>query len=274
MNITNYEQFLINNPLVKKLDPVDLPSDLSISTITVTCKLPIIFNVMQIAKNLPLSSGLFQTIKCGNSGEVYRSLVDGEIKKKYAKKKINRNSTRNFYNQVTIVVSTNEGIKLNVKLFKNGSIQITGCKKLSTVIWALDCVFKKLKMPITNSSEKYVSTDIFLGIEDIYDFSIAMINSDFKIGFQIDREKLFDLLKKDGYDCVYDPARHAGVNLRYSEKSQEKNKEMHVAAILIFDKGSIIITGARCYREIISCYKFINNYLIENYSKIVRINND
>jgi TATA-box binding protein (TBP) (component of TFIID and TFIIIB) len=273
MNLVTYKKFLEENPKIKDLDPNDFPKDLLISTITQTCKLPVKFNVISIAKRLPLSSNFIHTVKCGNSGEIFRS-IDSSYKK-IRRKKVKFSSTptvskylKNFYNQVTIVISTHDKIKMNIKFFRNGAIQITGSTNVSAVIWSLDCIFKLIKKLMIDTKINYVIPAIFLDIRDLYEYNIGMINSNFNIGFKINRETLFELLKDTGYDCAYDPARYAGVKLRY-ETGDEKIR--HVSTIPIFESGAVIITGSRSYRELIECYKFINTYLIENYSKIVRL---
>jgi TATA-box binding protein (TBP) (component of TFIID and TFIIIB) len=265
-----YDIFLKNNPNIKLLDPIDLPKDLIISTITQTCKIPIKFDVLSIARKFPLSKEFAVTVKCGNSGEIYRSL-EKCIKKRRKNIKFNcdikiKKSSKNFYNQVTIVVSTLDKIKINIKLFRNGAIQMTGSTNVSNVIWSLNKIFYTIKMMSYENKIEYAIPIISLDIRDIYNYKICMINSNFDIGFKINRDALFELLIKDGYNCAYDPARYAGVKLKY-ETGVSDNK--HAATIPIFDSGAIIITGAKNYREIVECYKFINIYLIENYSKIV-----
>lgn len=296
--LQEYNQFLNANPHIKDLDPHNLPHDLTISTMTLTCKLPVKFNVIMIAKYLELSSTFIQTIKCGNNNEICRTLVPFKHKNKNKKIKIKQNAKakpttkKNFYNQVTIVINCSGMIKINVKLFKNGSIQITGCKNISSVIWILEKLFKKLQefvpkndnanatdntddtddtVDTDKTPERYAEPYIFLKILDITDLKIAMINSNFDIGFNIDREKLFNLLIADKYECGYDPSRHAGVNIRFKSEHNISETDIHSSSIFVFDKGSIIITGARNYMQIMECYKFINMYLINNYQKIVRI---
>lgn len=264
-----YDEFIRDNPEIKTLDPNGLPDDLTISTMTCICRLPVIFNVINIARHLPLSSGFIQTIKCGNSGEIYRSLFLKKIKprKKIAKKYKNMN----FYNQVTIVVNTTEH-KMNFKLFRNGSMQITGCKKISVMIWMMKILLEKLSGHIYSSSvdgdkiivRSYANPDWLSDIQCVTHLRIVMINSNFNIGFRMDREKVFRTLIEDKYDCSYDPSRHAGVKLKYTPKGDDM-----AVSIFIFDKGSIIITGGRNYRQIGESYKFINEYLIKNCSLIV-----
>ena len=273
-----YDQFMLDNPHMEDLDPQNLPHDLTISTMRLTCKLPVKFNVIMIAKHLELSNTFIQTITCGNNNEICRTLVP--IKHKNKKSTVKPKAKKNFYNQVTIVVNCSGMIKINVKLFKNGSIQITGCKNVSSVIWILGKLFQKLREFIPKSDndenkspERYAEPYIFLKLLDVTDLKIAMINSNFDIGFNIDREKLFNLLIADKYDCGYDPSRHAGVNIRFKSQMEKQNGviDIHSSSIFVFDKGSIIITGARNYMQIMECYKFINTYLINNYQKIVRI---
>ena len=92
-----------------------------------------------------------------------------------------------------------------------------------------------------------------------------MINSNFNIGFNIDREKLFEKLILNNYECTYDPIIHACVNLKYTIKSKK-------ISIFIFESGSIIITGANNCNQILCAYNFINKYLLTNYDKIIMKN--
>lgn len=290
----NYTRYIEAHPNIKELDPDNLPKELSISTMTGSCKLPVSFNVPNIAKYLPLSSSFILGVKCGNSGrsdvgaishnkikqhadpiEVERMMIP--IKKKSSKKKIVKKSIKNFYNQATIVINSPQQnvpkgiIKLNIKVFKNGAFQFTGCKKISYIVWALDnllSIFNEGVDVIENGEtvkKTFAYPQCFLHILNIYKFRISMINSNFVIGFMIDREKVFNKMIADKYDCSFDPARHAGVHVRYTI-----DKTIKPLSIFIFDKGSIIITGARTYLHIMECYKFINTYLLEHYDEFVQ----
>jgi Transcription factor TFIID (or TATA-binding protein, TBP). len=98
-------------------------------------------------------------------------------------------------------------------------------------------------------------------IEKIKNLRIAMINSGFKIPFKIDRGKLHNLLIKSDYDCSFDPAKHACVNIKYDHPDK-------TISIFVFEKGSIIITGAQNCAQINSAYIFINKYLLTNHALI------
>lgn len=264
----SYDAFLKLHPKIQLLDP-NIPEDLQISTMTLVCKIPTFFNVLNIAKYVELDKQFILSVKWGNTNEVFRSLIAMKSKKdKMAVRK-------NFYNQSTMIIRTINTGRINIKLFRNGAIQLTGCKNISIPMWILYNLFsvlRKSKYIVENNEDKeikYVTCAAFLHIESIFNLRIAMINSNFNIDFHINREKLFNLLTIDKYDCVYEPSRHAGVNLRYASTSSIDNGKP--TSIFVFDKGAIIITGARNYRQLIECYKFINVYLLEHYNEIVRI---
>jgi len=283
--LREYNEFIEKNPKLKLLDPIDFPKELMISTITLISHLPVIFNVLAIAKYLDLSKGFIESIKCGKENGICRSLVPIKIKKtKKTKKnkKIKKLNKINFYNQVSIVVNCNQQrdfMCVNIKLFKNGSIQVTGCKKISALIWILNKLFRMLKENIPINEEtlktqdnlmKYSEPHAFLNVSELQNFKIVMINSNFELGFDINREALFNVLVKNKVDCWFDTARHAGVNIKLKTQHQEnKTTEPHITTIIVFAKGKIIITGAQSYLQVMECYKFINIFLIENFNLII-----
>lgn len=247
------------------LDIKQLPDDIRISTMTIVGKIGTTFNVATIAKYLDLSHNFLETIKYGST---YRTLSQNMYIKGHKK---NKGSQKSFYNQVSLLVKIENFIKINIKLFTNGSIQMTGCKNIKSALWVLDQIFDKLKTVkyVFNKSMTQIIPSPFtndsnaLDIEKIFNFKIAMINSGFNIGFKINREKLYNCLIANKYDCTYDPTSHACVNIKHHMNDK-------IVSIFVFDSGAIIITGANSIDHILSSYKFINIYLITNYKKIVR----
>ena len=61
------------------------------------------------------------------------------------KKKTKRKSGNNFYNCIIIVVNVSPTKIINIKLFRNGSIQMTGSKNLNQTEKALTIALKYLK---------------------------------------------------------------------------------------------------------------------------------
>lgn len=104
----------------------------------------------------------------------------------------------------------------------------------------------------------------FLDIKNIYLFDIRMINTNFNIGFQINRERLFKLLLDRDYDVTFDPIIHACVNIKYI--IPELNKPV---SIFVFESGSITIAGSNSCEQILYTYNFINKFILSNYIKLL-----
>jgi TATA-box binding protein (TBP) (component of TFIID and TFIIIB) len=234
----------------KEYNFTNLPNELNISTMTIVCKTNIIFNVKNIGEKLELND----TIIYIRYNKTERASIERPKKRKIKLHK----EKKNFYNQVSIAVKIDDTKKINIKLFINGSIQITGCKSLEHVLIGVSNLFNQIKNSI------YVDDTNKLIINNLFDVKIAMINSNFDIGFHIDRDKLFYLMKnKTKYVCMYDANYHACVDIKYEEEDK-------IISIFVFESGSIVITGSRNCLHIINAYNFIYEFLIENYRDVVQ----
>lgn len=322
---------LISGLRKAKNEAYNLPSDLAISTATITCKIDVLFDVRNIAN-------------------YFNDFDDIIIGKKYEK---------NFFNQVSLIFRTStlmgsnldlicqkDKLKnINIKLFINGSIQMTGCKHLDNIKKCLIILFEKLKIKkaildknyqfkkitfVKINTTKYnfqknlinsidyadvnIDTDIStetntslsnkiptsdiknnfneniiddeirsnnfisennedddyedeigkLDIKNVYMFKIRMINTNFNIGFQINRNKLYELLIEEGYDVTFDPIIHSCVNVKYNIKQLNKT-----VSIFIFESGSITIAGSNSCYQILVTYNFINKLILSNYNYLL-----
>ena len=261
---------ITSDNIIENLKLNIIPKDIIISTMTIICKSDVTFCVKNIGYFLELGKDTIFSVNYGSDIRSNRTL--NNLKKKRNIK--NKKEKKNFYNQVSIVVFSEEGKKINIKLFSNGSIQMTGCKDIINSISALKKLFLQLKKvkavydPIDNKiiEKVFVKNDENLEITKIFNFKIAMINSNFNIGFKIDRDKLYDLITlKNIAECSFDPIIHACVNIKY----ECDNKTI---SIFVFESGSIIITGANNGKHILDAYNFINKLLCNNYKQIYKSN--
>lgn len=257
-----------------ELDTKLLPSDVTISTMTIYCKAQTVFNCYNIAKYIDLTLDSILSVTYGKveDPETNRTLI--KKKKTSAKKKKKKNI---FYNQISMYVYA-KGKKdkkpVNVKLFSNGAIQMTGCQKIDNAVDVLNKIFYELKKEkaILDPKENKIVMKLFatnlkmLDLKKIDKLNIAMINSGFKMPFKIDRGKLYNLLIQTKNECLYDPVKHACVNIKYEHPDK-------TISIFVFEKGSIIITGAKNCEQIKSAYDFINKYLLTHHSKIKKNDN-
>ncbi len=264
------------------LELLNLPYDLEISTTTITCHLGITFNV----ENIGLYFNDFDDVMIGKKygNRVVSNLIN--IKKLKTGKKKKRREKKNFYNQVSLIfrsatlmgldpekLPAKERFKtVNIKLFINGSIQMTGCKHLENVKKSLEVLFDKLKIckAILNKDLKFelkpfVDNTNSLDINKVTRFKIVMINTNFNILFQVNREKLHEMLKELGYDVTFDPIIHACVNIKY-RIPHSANKTI---SIFVFESGSITIAGSDSCQQVLETYNFINKFILSNYNKLL-----
>lgn len=106
----------------------------------------------------------------------------------------------------------------------------------------------------------------------VKDFKINMINSNYKVNINIDRDKLYCLLNKKKVKCSYEPCIRACVIIKYTPI--EDNIDQKVVSVFIFQKGNIIITGSRSRNHILSTYNYINDILLIHNDEITKKNNN
>jgi len=265
---------------VKKNEIIELPDGVSISTMCGKCRLGTKLYLDDIKQYLPLSSDDILTVKVNR--DKLRTLIPPKIKKRRTKKKKSIKSNP-FYNQITVVVRVFEGEctnlndekKINLKLFKNGSIQISGLKKLEYANRALNKLVYRLsqiKAKLNDSKIEEIKFVEDTNILGIFDFNIYMINSNYRVNMQIDRSKLFHLLLKKKIKTSYEKCIRACVIVKYTPKKM--NEEEKEVSIFIFEKGNIIITGARNLSHIIDSYEYINNILLEHVEDVIKTDDD
>jgi len=254
---------------VKNKEISGLPKGVSISTMCAKCKLGTKIDLDNIYDHLMLNDDDILTVKVNKDKQ--RTIIPVKIKKRRTTKKKTNGKSNPFYNQITIVVRVYEGDKdviivngekckekirkINVKLFKNGSIQISGVKKLKYTNRALNKLVYRLSE--INNDIKFIEDYDKLAI---YDFSIYMINSNYKINFHVNRKKIFDILKMKKIKSSYEKCIRACVIVKYCPII--KNKEEKEVSLFIFEKGNIIITGARNLEHIIESYNYLNNIIL------------
>lgn len=265
-----------------KNDQYILPYDLEISTSTITCTLDITFNV----ENIGLYFNDFDDVIIGKryGNRIVNNIVS--IKKLQTNKKKKRKGKKNFFNQVSLIfrsatlmgldpskLTEKERDKMvNVKLFINGSIQMTGCKYLDNIKKSLEILFQKLKTikAILNDKMEFIDKPFVddinkLDINKVNLFNIEMINTNFNGLYQINRNKLFQLLLDKNIEVAFDPIIHASVNIKY----RLINMPSKAISIFVFESGSITIAGSNSYDEVLEAYDFVGKFIYENYNKLL-----
>jgi TATA-box binding protein (TBP) (component of TFIID and TFIIIB) len=200
-------------------------------------------------------------------------------------------SDKTFFNQSTIVLrkATNpehtQFKEVNVKLFGNGGIQMTGIPAeefaKETLQWLLD-ELQKIQAPI------------FASKPELTKFKIQLINSDYQVAHTINRNALHTILSTSyGLFSTFESTIYQGVNTKYYYNDQHPDKsrpgiclctkrcrgqgsgsgpgECKRITMSVFQTGKIIITGGRYLFQLEEAYHFLNAVLQNHASEILRI---
>ena len=230
------------------LDTTKLHPKINIDVMSVTCNVGTKFILDNIHEHIDLTSDCIISSQFKNKLR-YIQLIEG---KKYKKA---------FSNQITLIIKINATKYLNVKLFVNGSLQITGGEKIDDYNYLFDRLFSKLRMDKAVVVDDQVVSKPF--VEDVSlltvnNFKINMINSGCENEFMINRDNLYTiLLSKEKLSVTYEPMTHAGVSIPYLVNNVKK------ASIFVFESGKLIITGVKTVQDINGAYEYIQTLLMK-----------
>jgi TATA-box binding protein (TBP) (component of TFIID and TFIIIB) len=257
-----------NNKMVEYIDVKsynmnEIPENVLISTITLACCMGTLFKTDNIYKYMVLDHDNIISVKSVKGIRCF-----DEYKKRF--KSLNKNSKKNFYNQNTIIINIENDRFMNIKLFKNGSIQITGCKQLSDINIMMTKLIYKLKEKLIVKDESTNKEIEITFVEDpdkinVTNFKIDLINSNFKINYWVNKEYLFNILTSKKIICSLSPI-HSCVDIKYKILDED---DVYVS-IFVFQTGNIIITGAKKAEHVKETYKFIIRVLNDNKQKIMK----
>ena len=261
-------------------------STLRISTITTTAQIgtkilrDALFEQIPIMQYWDLNDGILKMEHGGSAkGTCFKDIMQ---KKKDAKK--------GFYNQTTLVIRREVSPliwkEINVKLFKNGGIQMTGVRSLEMASGALHWLISYLQTTCTVKP-------IFEGTPNIHKEEVQMVNTDFSIGAKVRRDTLHRILT-DTYhlNSSYESAIYQGVKTKYFFNAQRpegkppglcpcerlckgtadgsKIGQCKKITISPFQTGQVIITGARTMEQINEAYEFIKRVFTDHAEEILR----
>ena len=196
----------------------------------------------------------------------------GEPKKKPRKSRVPKKQ-KSFFNQVTLHVHCEKSV--NVKLFNNGKVQMTGLKYETHGEKVLSLLLPYLQELNSMSDQLIVTNEPLIHNP----FKIAMINSDFSIGYKVKRDVVHREIVDSGMYSSYEPCIYPGVNMKYYYNEDSDNgicqcTEMcngkgcgkgngccKKITIVVFMSGEIMITGASKREHLEICYKFISEFI-------------
>ena len=187
-----------------------------------------------------------------------------------------------FYNCFAIIMRIKQDNKfkeVHIKIFNTGKLEIPGIQKDETLIIALNHLCKILSK--------------IININITYDEKLidnVLINSNFRCGFFVDRQKLHHLLKfKYNLHSLYDPCSYPGIQCKYYynknnkddngicccnnkcfnlKKGEIKKDKCNEISFMIFRTGSVLIVG-HCSENILhNVYNYLTKIFIDEYPNI------
>jgi TATA-box binding protein (TBP) (component of TFIID and TFIIIB) len=227
-----------------------------------------------------------------NSLNEYKGINPKKIRNS---KKEKKKKTR-FDNQITILYQFNKTYRPNIKIFKNGNIQLTGINKVESDVEEIaKHIINKIKKiyEIDNKINLNYETenkDEFLNKLKYGNFKIRMINTDFKTYYDADLKEKFYIRRKELHNLLisnkynnkssFQPGIYQGVKLEYyytpynnsgicqckvhNFSKKNNQSECKKVTIAIFESGSILITGGINFDQVNSAYKHITNVIKDN----------
>lgn len=238
------------------------PSKIKLYTTVCCCSLNTLINLERLCAIVGkcLSEEDIISVRYKQTHIFIESLMNKKKKKKDKKKK-------SFYNQCTLIIKSNSGKSVNIKVFTNGNVQMTGCKdktEINDVLKKLIAILKKKVISIKEKRAYCIVKD-----EDqiqITNMKIPLINTGFSTNFRIKRQVLFKMLiEKYQMFTVFDTDIHVGVRTRFISLNDS------TVNITIFQTGSILIASNN-FESIDEGYAVINEIFKENFEQIVKIN--
>jgi len=260
-------------------------SDLRISTITTTAQIGTkilrdeLFEQIVITPYWDLTDCVLKMEHSGKSkGTCFKDIMQKP------------KESKGFYNQTTLIIrreiSPLNWKEINIKLFKNGGIQMTGVRSQEMASDALRWLLSYLQRTCT--AKPIFEKDPVVEREEI-----QMVNTDFSIGAKVRRENLHKILMETyGLNSSYESVIYQGVKTKYFYNAEKpvdrppgicpcsklckgtgdgsKIGECKKITISPFQTGQVIITGARTMAQINEAYEFIKGVFTRHADEILR----
>jgi TATA-box binding protein (TBP) (component of TFIID and TFIIIB) len=201
-----------------------------------------------------------------------------------------KESKTSFFNQATLVVRREvtplNWKEINVKLFRNGGVQMTGVRSIEMASTTLHWLVEYLQRSCTTNP-------IFEATPRVHKEQVQLVNTDFSIGAKVKRDILHRILtEKYRLNSSYESAIYQGVKTKYFYNAERpatappglcpcdrlckgtgdgsKIGACKKITISPFQTGQVIITGARTMEQINEAYHFIQKVFRDNSEEILR----
>jgi hypothetical protein len=247
---------------------------------------------------------LFDGVSIDELGIVYaefgsrktESIFKGHAKKLTIARRCGGTPKR-FDNQITLIFryrkptsdDADRVVGVNVKVFRNGHIQMTGLRDV-----------EQGKEVIRMLMDKLVELDGRCGSDgailaphgeggfvslSMTEYKVRLINCDFRVGFEIRRDQLYRCVcQRYKLACSFEPCIYPGCKIQYWYNSQYPERAgvckcvsrcngkgcghgdgaCKKITVAVFQSGCVIITGGQSIEQVRTTYAFVVSLLLEH----------
>ncbi len=250
-----------------------MDKNLRMSTMTIVSSLSTNIDLLNLYDNFNIND-IIKYIECCKKENNEKNIYYKGFAEKNNKKKRKEKTKKIFFNQLTIHLFIDKLI--NMKVFNNGKLQLTGVKSEEQGLKCINYLIDNIKkIDSINDNKIFDSKDI-----NILNYDIVLINSDFDLGHDIERNDLFNKLSENGYFSTFEPCTYPGVKIKYyHNKNNEKDGicncnricngkgngdgdgDCKSITVAVFKSGKVLVTGGRNYNHINIGCNFIKNFI-------------
>ena len=257
------------------------PDDLKISTISMYMKFCNGIQYRLLYENIPINDEIIY-VKFNDNIRGYKEEKTKRQITKFIKNKKKR--TNDFNNQVSVGILgnlKNHKQPINVKIFKNGSILMVGCKAEKEG----EYVYNVLKKNLENLYVKFILEDTKEEVEvpiineinvlEETNLKIAnMVNCTFKINYKVNLEKMYRRLQEmdiPNISILYTPCISSGIRIYLEEYYiyDKKKNQKKTPSICCFKESVNMNVPKKDFIE--PTHNFIKKFLKEQYKNIVEL---
>ncbi|OYV74822.1 MAG: hypothetical protein B7Z66_15105 [Chromatiales bacterium 21-64-14] len=205
---------------------------------------------------------------------------------------------KRFANQATLVFAVAESstTRVNMKVFRNGRVQLTGAKRVEQGREVVERLVEFLRGCCSSccSCRGQEAPD-----PRVAEYRVCLINSDFDVGFSVRRDALHRLVRDrfPRVPCCYEPCIYPGVQVRYhwnccapsggaaddggfcrcgdvpcdGRGEGDGPGRCRKVTCSVFQSGKAIVVGAHTMQQLDDAYRFLVDRLLMPHRELLRI---
>lgn len=253
-------------------------SDFTVSTITCISFIADVIDIKRVCQFLNVTDN--NHIAYIEADNVFKGIrkhkkAGSSLKKSKLKDSVNKTRNQLFSNQMSVGIECtcpkhcgkNEHKNpISVKLFRNGRIQITGCKDDSEIKKVYTILYNELlKIPSEfNYNGTIIKIPTVKGLISFEkaDISIEMLNGTFKIGSKLNLKTVMNFYKnkytKDEIFRTINKKSRINLSIKKFQYFDKKKSKWKMPQVFIYNTGSVNII-ATTYKLLENTYKLLCN---------------